>query len=126
MHLQDYTTTKTSEIKMIQPYKNFMKYQIARARNYYQKALTGVPMLSDIGRLPVQISLDCYSKILDKIEENDYDNLNQRAYLTKWEKIWEIPFSWYRTLEISKVLPLIGDEELRVCDLDELEEKLLS
>lgn len=99
--------------KVTPEYKNFMKYQIARARNYYQKALTGVPMLSDTGRLPVQSSLDCYSKILDKIEENDYDNLNKRAYLTKWEKIGEIPFSWYRTLEISKVLPLIGDEELR-------------
>jgi len=114
--------------KITKEYKNFMKYQIARARNYYQKALTGVPMLSDIGKLPVQISLDCYSKILDKIEENDYDNLNKRAYLTKWEKLVEIPFSWYRTLEISKVLPLIGDDDGHkkiIYDLDELEKKLL-
>merc|ERR1712157_202288 len=116
--------------KITKPYKAFMKYQIARTRNYYQKALTGVPMLSDVGRLPVQISLDCYSKILDKIEENDYDNLNQRAYLTKWEKLIEIPFSWYRTLDISKVLPLIGDNDGNkknfIYDLDQLERDLLA
>jgi len=107
-------------------YRAFMKYQIARARNYYQKALSGVPMLSDTGRLPVQISLDCYSKILDKIEENDYDNLSKRAYLTKQEKLFEIPFSWYRTQEISKFLPLFGDEKVVVHDLEALEKKLLA
>ena len=112
--------------KVTPEYKNFMKYQIARARNYYQKALTGVPMLSSVGALPVQSSLDCYSKILDKIEENDYDNLSKRAYLTKGEKLAEIPFSWYRTQEISKMLPIFGDAENNVIyDLDELEKKLL-
>jgi len=112
--------------KVTPEYKNFMKYQIARARNYYQKALTGVPMLSSVGALPVQSSLDCYSKILDKIEENDYDNLSKRAYLTKGEKLAEIPFSWYRTQEISKILPIFGDKENNVIyDLDELEKKLL-
>jgi len=120
------TQETIKEGKITPEYKNFMKYQIARARNYYQKALTGVPMLSSIGQLPVQSSLDCYSKILDKIEENGYDNLNKRAYLTKWEKIAEIPSSWYRTQEISKVFPLIGDDDNSVIyDLDELEKKLL-
>jgi len=91
-------------------YVALMKYQIERARMYYDRALRGVPMLSEYSRLPVQSSLDCYGKILDKIEKNGYDSLNQRAYVSKWEKLAEIPFSWYRTLDIAKILPLPGDK----------------
>lgn len=90
-------------------YIAMMKFQIERARMYYDRALRGVPMLSEESRLPVQSSLDCYGKILDKIEENGYDTLNTRAYVSKSEKLFTIPFSWYRTQEISKYLPLPGD-----------------
>eukprot|EP00557_Chaetoceros_sp_GSL56_P003710 CAMPEP_0176493874 /NCGR_PEP_ID=MMETSP0200_2-20121128/9778_1 /TAXON_ID=947934 /ORGANISM="Chaetoceros sp., Strain GSL56" /LENGTH=545 /DNA_ID=CAMNT_0017891559 /DNA_START=671 /DNA_END=2305 /DNA_ORIENTATION=+ len=83
-------------------YIAMMKFQIERARMYYDRALRGVPMLSPESRLPVQSSLDCYGKILDKIEENGYDSLTKRAYVSKWEKLATIPFSWYRTLDISK------------------------
>jgi phytoene synthase len=87
-------------------YRNLMKHEIQRARQYYKKARTGVDMLSPYSRLPVQVSLDCYEKILDKIEENGYDSLTKRAYVSKWEKLFTVPFSWYRTQEISKTIPL--------------------
>mmetsp|Transcript_2509 Transcript_2509/g.3668 ORF Transcript_2509/g.3668 Transcript_2509/m.3668 type:complete len:478 (+) Transcript_2509:275-1708(+) len=93
-------------------YINLMKYEISRARMYYDRALRGVPMLAEESRLPVQSSLDCYGQILDKIEENGYDTLTKRAYVSKWEKLFTIPFSWYRTQEISKILPLPGDKPL--------------
>lgn len=90
-------------------YVNLMKHEIEIARMYYRRAIKGVSMLSPESRLPVQTSLDCYGKILDKIVENGYDNLTQRAYCTKFEKLAEIPFSWYRTQDISKIFPLPGD-----------------
>ena len=90
-------------------FKNCTYIVIGKQFYYYEKARDGIPMLSPQGRLPVQASLDCYSKILDKIEANDYDCLNQRAYVGKWEKLATIPFSWYRTQEISKMWPLPGD-----------------
>lgn len=90
-------------------YKAMMKFQIERARKYYDLARRGVFMLAEHSRVPVQSSLDAYGLILTKIEENNYDSLNTRAYTTKWEKLLTIPFSWYRTLEISKSLPLPGD-----------------
>ena len=89
-----------------------MKFQIERARAYYVKARRGVRMLSPEARLPVQASLDCYSEILTKIEENGYDNLGKRAYLSKEEKLMTLPASWYRTQDISQLLPLWGDEEV--------------
>eukprot|EP00566_Odontella_aurita_P014323 CAMPEP_0113600402 /NCGR_PEP_ID=MMETSP0015_2-20120614/42685_1 /TAXON_ID=2838 /ORGANISM="Odontella" /LENGTH=536 /DNA_ID=CAMNT_0000508651 /DNA_START=323 /DNA_END=1933 /DNA_ORIENTATION=+ /assembly_acc=CAM_ASM_000160 len=94
-------------------YVAMMKYEIERARMYYERALRGVPMLAPYSRLPVQASLDCYAKILDKMEENGYDNLTKRAYAGKWEKMAEIPFSWYRTQDIYKTLPLPWDKPLK-------------
>lgn len=87
-----------------------MKFQIERARMYYARARRGVFMLAPESRLPVQTSLDAYGRILDKIEENDYDSLTKRAYVDKWEKLSIIPFSWYRTTEISRFFPLPGDQ----------------
>mmetsp|Transcript_32044 Transcript_32044/g.73710 ORF Transcript_32044/g.73710 Transcript_32044/m.73710 type:complete len:99 (-) Transcript_32044:186-482(-) len=79
-------------------YRAFMRYQIDRARRYYVRASRGVPMLQPNARLPVQAALDNYAKILDKIEENELDNLTKRAYVTKWEKFLQIPCSWLKTL----------------------------
>jgi len=87
-------------------YRALIKYEIEVARKYYDKAQEGVYMLSEEGRLPVQTSLDCYRKILDKIEANNYDTLNTRAYVSKWEKLFTIPFSWYRTQDIHKQFPI--------------------
>jgi len=98
--------------RMDQNYLNMMKFQLARARMYYERARRGVFMLAPESRLPVQSSLDAYGRILDKIEENGYDSLTTRAYVDKWEKLSIIPFSWYRTQDISRTLPLPGDKTI--------------
>lgn len=90
-------------------YIAMMKFQISRARMYYERAKRGVEMLSPQSRFAVQSALDCYGTILDKIEENGYDNLTKRAYVGKWEKLAMLPFSWYRTQDIAKIFPLPGD-----------------
>ena len=74
-----------------------MQYEIARARKYYARAQRGVAMLAPASRLPVQSSLDCYGAILDKIEkENDYNSLQYRAYVGKWEKLFMVLLSWWK------------------------------
>jgi 15-cis-phytoene synthase len=98
--------------KVDENYVNMMKFQIARARMYYERARRGVFMLAPESRLPVQSSLDAYGRILDKIEENGYDSLTTRAYVDKWEKLSIIPFSWYRTLDVSRQIPLPGDKPI--------------
>ena len=100
-------------------YRQLMKFEIERARMYYESARRGVYMLAPSSRLPVQSSLDAYGRILDKIEENNYDSLTKRAFVGKWEKLAIIPFSWYRTMEVSRVLlPLPGDKKV-ILDNDE-------
>ena len=74
--------------------KNFtelMKFQVQRARKYYEKADKGISMLHKDSRLPVYLARYNYSRILDKIEENDYDVFGERAYLNGFEKFTILP-----------------------------------
>lgn len=106
------TEEQLFEQRVDENYVDMMKFQIARARMYYERARRGVFMLAAESRLPVQSSLDAYGKILDKIEENGYDSLTMRAYVDKWEKLSILPFSWYRTLDISRSIPLPGENAI--------------
>ena len=103
------TEDQIFEKRMDDNYKRLMEYEIARARRYYERAKRGVRMLSPDSRWPVQSSLDCYAQILDRIEGNDYNSLQYRAYVGKFEKLCTLPLSWYRTLEISSIFPIPGD-----------------
>jgi hypothetical protein len=50
-----------------------------------------IAMLAPRARLAVRASLDLYSRILDNIERNGYDNFSKRAYTTKLEKLSVLP-----------------------------------
>mmetsp|Transcript_99099 Transcript_99099/g.181781 ORF Transcript_99099/g.181781 Transcript_99099/m.181781 type:complete len:491 (+) Transcript_99099:74-1546(+) len=75
-------------------YVNLMKFEIQRARDWYAKSHEGIPMLAKHSRLGVQGAGDMYSKILNKLEENNYDNFRKRAYVNKFEKLVTILGSW--------------------------------
>ena len=68
-----------------------MKFQIQRARDYYDIAKKGIKMLAPEVRFAVQASLDLYSRILNVIERNGYDNFRKRAFTTKLEKLSVLP-----------------------------------
>ncbi|HBQ59173.1 MAG TPA: squalene synthase [Balneolaceae bacterium] len=68
-----------------------MKFQIERAREYYKKADLGISLLSSDSRLPVYLARHNYSRILTKIEENEYNVFNTRAYLNYTEKLSILP-----------------------------------
>lgn len=54
----------------------------------------GIAGLEQSARWPVWSALIVYSKILDAIEKNDYDNFNKRAYVEKKEKIFLLPIAY--------------------------------
>lgn len=86
-------------------YVALLKFQIDRARDWYSRAEAGIPMLAPDAQLPIRASLDMYSSILIKIEENNYDNFNKRAYTAKWEKLLMLPKS-YLKVKVGKDLPI--------------------
>lgn len=68
-----------------------MKFQIQRARSYYERADKGISLLSSDSRLPVYLARHNYSRILNKIEENNYNVIDTRAYLNYTEKLSILP-----------------------------------
>lgn len=73
-----------------------MKFQIQRARQYYTEADKGICMLDKDSRLPVLLARENYSRILNKIEENQYHVFKQRAYLNSTEKFSILPKVLYQ------------------------------
>lgn len=72
-----------------------MKFQIDRANRYYESADLGISMLNRDSRLPVCLARENYSRILSKIEENDYNVYQKRAYLNSTEKLSMVPKVMY-------------------------------
>ncbi|NWF58085.1 MAG: phytoene synthase [Fischerella sp.] len=78
-------------------WRSLMRFQIARTRQFYSQAEKGISYLSPDARLPVWAALMHYSRILEKIERNNYDVFNQRAYVPQWQKLGSLPLAWLRS-----------------------------
>ncbi|MCS7012076.1 MAG: phytoene/squalene synthase family protein [Chloroherpetonaceae bacterium] len=74
-----------------------MKFQIARARRYYDDADAGIPLLSKDSRLAVRVSSVNYRKILERIEKNRYDVFSRRAFVSLTGKLISLPYLWIST-----------------------------
>lgn len=61
---------------------DFLKFQVERARGYYQDAIRGLAMIHRDVRLVVALALTLYREILSVIEENQYEVFGRRAYVT--------------------------------------------
>lgn len=70
---------------------SMMRFQIARARAYYESADTGIAMLSSDSRLPVILARENYSRILDVVERDITQVYHKRAYLTTSQKLRILP-----------------------------------
>jgi len=75
-------------------WKNLMAFQLNRAREWFKNSEEGIKWLSADARWPVWTSLRLYRKILNSIENLDYDVFNNRAYVSKTIKAFEIPISF--------------------------------
>ncbi|HSJ65500.1 MAG TPA: phytoene/squalene synthase family protein [Gemmatimonadaceae bacterium] len=60
-------------------WRGLMAFEIARARALYQEALPGITLLSPDAQRCALMCARGYSRILDAIEEIDYDSLGRRA-----------------------------------------------
>ncbi|XP_009757228.1 phytoene synthase 2, chloroplastic-like [Nicotiana sylvestris] len=89
--------------KITNQWREFMKEQISRARFYFNLAEEGASHLNKASRWPVWSSLILYRKILDAIEENDYDNLTKRAYVGRAKKLVTLPVSYARALSVPSL-----------------------
>lgn len=79
-------------------WREFTKMQIERARSYYAQGEYVASHLQVSSRWPVWASMMLYKKILDKIEENNYDNLTKRATVGTGEKLLTLPLAYAKAM----------------------------
>ena len=93
----NYSSEEFMQKKINNNFINLMKFQIERARSYYQASEKGIPMLERQSRFAVCISSINYGNILSAIEKNNYDVFSKRAYRSFYQKVSTIPYVWYKT-----------------------------
>lgn len=71
-----------------------MKFQIARARTFYEKSYKGIALLDADARFTVLLALRIYSRILTEIERQNYDVFQKRAHTNFRQKLFSIPRIW--------------------------------
>lgn len=69
-------------------FRELMRFQIARARHYYQQAWPLIPLLRPAGRAVFLVMARTYRALLDVMERRDYDVFSRRVSLSHWHKLW--------------------------------------
>ncbi|MGK7899906.1 MAG: 15-cis-phytoene synthase CrtB [Hormoscilla sp.] len=77
-------------------WRQFMQFQIERAREFFTQAETGLRFLIPDAKWPVWSALMLYQQILDAIERNQYDVFSKRAYVSTPRKFLSLPVAWLR------------------------------
>lgn len=88
---------KLSQLQDSESWKEFMKFQIQRARDYYQKSETGIQGLPSGGiQKTVWLMRILYSEILVQIENQNYNVYQSRARVSFFRKV-RLAAQWFLT-----------------------------
>jgi phytoene synthase len=90
------TQEQIFENKFDTNFAELMKFEIERAREFYQKAERGIPLLEKDTRFTVLLASRIYGRILDEIERQNYDVFSRRAHTTASQKVLSILHIWHQ------------------------------
>ena len=80
------------------PFRELMRFEVGRARGYYDAAAPLAGLLRPAGRAVFQVMLGTYRGLLEVIERRDYDVFSDRVRLSRWRKLWlaarALPVRW--------------------------------
>ncbi len=80
-------------------FKALMQYQATRARSYYEKAKTLLPINDAYKQRSGLIMAEIYFTLLQEIEKTNFQVLHQRIALTPLRKLW---IAWRMSRKIKK------------------------
>jgi 15-cis-phytoene synthase len=69
-------------------FRALMRFEVQRARGYYDAAAPLVPLLAPAGRAVFLMMARTYRGLLDEIERRDFDVFGARVRLSRWRKLW--------------------------------------
>ena len=79
-------------------FRALMRFQVDRARSYYEAAGPLVPLLHPAGRAVFLVMTRTYRGLLDAIEQRDFDVFSSRVSLSSWRKlrlvVQALPVRW--------------------------------
>ena len=79
-------------------FRELMKFQVERARSYFQSGLRLLPLLSPRARSCPAVMAKIYMRILDRTEASGFNVFNGRPSLSKREKLFVMAQVWMQTL----------------------------
>lgn len=68
-------------------FRELMRFQVERARRFYDEAWPLLPLLRPAGRAVFLVMARTYRALLDKIERRGYDVFTSRVRLSRWQKL---------------------------------------
>ena len=68
-------------------FRELMRFQAMRAKDYYDRGSRLSPLLEPPGRAVFRVMLDIYRGLLDAIETRQFDVFRERVRLTQWKKL---------------------------------------
>lgn len=90
----DYQVSDLKAGRLDPRFIRLMQFQVKRARQFYQEADAGIPLLQPDSRLTVLAASRLYGGILQAIEYNNYDVFTRRASLSLAAKLMRLPQIW--------------------------------
>jgi phytoene synthase len=82
----DYPAQSLSRGERDEHFRSLMRFQVDRARRYYDLAQPLAPLLPSAGRAVFLVMMRTYRGLLDAIERRDYDVFSRRVGLSPWRK----------------------------------------
>jgi phytoene synthase len=70
-----------------EPFRALMRFEVERARRYYEAAMPLAALLNPAGRAVFQVMTRTYRGLLETIEKRDYDVFSSRVTLSPWHKL---------------------------------------
>ncbi|HEY1190643.1 MAG TPA: phytoene/squalene synthase family protein [Gemmata sp.] len=67
-------------------FRELMRFQVERARDYYRRGAALLPLLSADGRAIFHVMFSTYRGLLDEIERRDFDVFAARVRVPQWRK----------------------------------------
>jgi len=82
-----YPATKLSRGERDEKFKSLMRFQVKRARDYYELSQPLAHLLPSPGRAVFQVMTRTYRGLLEAIESCNYDVFTRRVSLSQWRKL---------------------------------------
>lgn len=82
-----YSEAELSRYEFTPAFRDLMKFQVERARDYFQRSEALFPLIDTQTRYCPVLLKRLYSKILDRIESQGYDVFSRRPALSRLQKL---------------------------------------